>query len=32
VKLVEKLPKTAVGKVQRGVIRAAYWEGRSKRI
>jgi acyl-CoA synthetase (AMP-forming)/AMP-acid ligase II len=32
VKLVEKLPKTAVGKVQRGVIRAVYWEGRSKRI
>jgi acyl-CoA synthetase (AMP-forming)/AMP-acid ligase II len=32
IKLVEALPKTAVGKVQRGVIRATYWEGRSKRI
>lgn len=32
VKLVETLPKTAVGKVQRGAIRAVYWEGRSKRI
>lgn len=32
VKLVDALPKTAVGKIQRGSIRAAYWEGRSKRI
>lgn len=32
VKLVESLPKTAIGKVQKNVIRAAYWQGRSRAI
>jgi acyl-CoA synthetase (AMP-forming)/AMP-acid ligase II len=32
VKLVDALPKTAIGKVQRSMIRAFYWEGRSRRI
>jgi acyl-CoA synthetase (AMP-forming)/AMP-acid ligase II len=32
IKLVEHLPKTAMGKVQRGVIRAVYWQGRGRRI
>jgi acyl-CoA synthetase (AMP-forming)/AMP-acid ligase II len=32
VKLVESLPKTAIGKVQKNVIRAVYWQGRSRAI
>jgi fatty-acyl-CoA synthase len=32
VKIVDRLPKTAVGKIQRGVIRAAYWDGRPRPI
>jgi acyl-CoA synthetase (AMP-forming)/AMP-acid ligase II len=32
VKFVETLPKTAIGKVQKNVIRAAYWQGRSRAI
>jgi fatty-acyl-CoA synthase len=29
---VERLPKTAIGKVQKNVIRAAYWQGRERKI
>ena len=29
-KIVDVLPKTAVGKIQKNVIRDAYWEGRSR--
>lgn len=29
-KIVDALPKTAVGKIQKNVIRDAYWEGRSR--
>jgi acyl-CoA synthetase (AMP-forming)/AMP-acid ligase II len=32
VKFVETLPKTAIGKIQKNVIRAAYWQGRSRAI
>lgn len=32
VKFVETLPKTAIGKVQKTVIRAPYWQGRSRAI
>jgi acyl-CoA synthetase (AMP-forming)/AMP-acid ligase II len=32
VKFVESLPKTAVGKIQKNIIRAPYWEGRAKKI
>jgi acyl-CoA synthetase (AMP-forming)/AMP-acid ligase II len=32
VKFVESLPKTAIGKVQKTVIRAMYWQGRSRAI
>ena len=32
VKFVEDLPKTAIGKVQKNLIRAPYWQGRSRAI
>jgi acyl-CoA synthetase (AMP-forming)/AMP-acid ligase II len=32
VKLVDALPKTAIGKVQKNLIRKPYWEGRAKAI
>jgi acyl-CoA synthetase (AMP-forming)/AMP-acid ligase II len=32
VKFVEALPKTAVGKIQKNVIREPYWQGRTKKI
>jgi acyl-CoA synthetase (AMP-forming)/AMP-acid ligase II len=32
VRFVESLPKTAIGKVQKNVIRAAYWQGRERKI
>jgi fatty-acyl-CoA synthase len=32
VRFVTDLPKTAIGKVQKNVIRAAYWQGRSRAI
>jgi fatty-acyl-CoA synthase len=32
VRFVERLPKTAIGKVQKNVIRAAYWQGRERKI
>jgi len=32
VRIVEALPRTAVGKIQKSVIREAYWAGRSRRI
>lgn len=32
VKFVDGLPKTAVGKIQKNIIRAPYWEGREKKI
>jgi acyl-CoA synthetase (AMP-forming)/AMP-acid ligase II len=32
VRFVEALPKTAIGKVQKNVIRAAYWQGRERKI
>ncbi|HEX2115859.1 MAG TPA: AMP-binding protein, partial [Alphaproteobacteria bacterium] len=32
IKFVEELPKTAIGKVQKNVIRAPYWQGRSRAI
>jgi acyl-CoA synthetase (AMP-forming)/AMP-acid ligase II len=32
VKFVDALPKTAVGKIQKNVIRAPYWAGRAKKI
>jgi fatty-acyl-CoA synthase len=32
VKLVDALPRTAVGKLQKNLIRAAYWEGRERKI
>jgi acyl-CoA synthetase (AMP-forming)/AMP-acid ligase II len=32
IRFVEALPKTAIGKVQKNVIRAAYWQGRSRAI
>jgi fatty-acyl-CoA synthase len=32
VKFVENLPKTAIGKVQKNIIRAPYWQGRSRTI
>lgn len=32
VKFVDNLPKTAIGKVQKNVIRAPYWQGRSRAI
>ncbi len=32
VKFVDVLPKTAVGKIQKNVIRAPYWEGRARAI
>ncbi len=30
--LAESLPKTASGKVQREILRAPFWKGRSRRI
>jgi acyl-coenzyme A synthetase/AMP-(fatty) acid ligase len=32
IKFVDTLPKTAVGKLQKNVMRAPYWEGREKKI
>jgi acyl-CoA synthetase (AMP-forming)/AMP-acid ligase II len=32
VRFVDALPKTAIGKVQKNVIRAAYWQGRDRKI
>ncbi|MGE5145860.1 MAG: class I adenylate-forming enzyme family protein [Candidatus Eiseniibacteriota bacterium] len=32
IKFVDALPKTAVGKVQKNLIRAPYWQGRGKKI
>jgi acyl-CoA synthetase (AMP-forming)/AMP-acid ligase II len=32
VKLVDALPKTAIGKVQKNLIRKPYWEGRGRKI
>ncbi len=32
IRFVEALPKTAVGKIQKNVIRAPYWEGRARAI
>jgi acyl-CoA synthetase (AMP-forming)/AMP-acid ligase II len=32
VRFVAELPKTAIGKVQKNVIRAVYWQGRSRAI
>lgn len=32
IKFVESLPKSALGKIQKNVIREAYWEGREKSI
>ncbi len=32
VKFVDALPKTAIGKVQKNLIRKPYWEGRAKAI
>ena len=32
IKFVDSLPKSAVGKIQKNVIREAYWEGREKGI
>jgi acyl-CoA synthetase (AMP-forming)/AMP-acid ligase II len=32
VKFVESLPRTQVGKIQKAVLRGAYWEGRARKI
>jgi acyl-CoA synthetase (AMP-forming)/AMP-acid ligase II len=32
VRFVDRLPKTAIGKVQKNVIRAPYWQGRSHAV
>ncbi|MBI3707378.1 MAG: AMP-binding protein [Proteobacteria bacterium] len=32
VKLVDHLPKTAIGKIQKNLIREPYWQGRPRRI
>jgi fatty-acyl-CoA synthase len=32
VRFVDHLPKTAIGKVQKNVIRAPYWQGRSRAV
>jgi acyl-CoA synthetase (AMP-forming)/AMP-acid ligase II len=32
VKFVDALPRSAVGKVQKAILRAPYWEGRAKKI
>ena len=32
VELVETLPKTAVGKIRKNLIRDPYWQGRSRKI
>ncbi len=32
IKFVDALPKTAVGKIQKSLIRAPYWEGRERKI
>ncbi|HEX7007278.1 MAG TPA: AMP-binding protein [Alphaproteobacteria bacterium] len=32
IKFVDSLPRTAVGKIQKNLIRAPYWEGRERKI
>ena len=32
IEFVDSLPKTAVGKIRKNVLRAPYWEGRDKSI